>query len=458
MARVSVLHITPHLGGGVGRVVLSYLAKTKTDSALAHRVCCLDYANEEAQLASRSSGFFLVDKMATNLKSLLMAISQADIVLVHWWNHPLLYALLVRESLPPARIIFWSHISGLHAPCVFNEQSLNYPDLFVFTSPLSQESPEVKLLSKERKEALRFIWSTGGIDHVLPLLPKPHSRYTVGYIGTVDYSKMHPHFLQMSSMIKVQDVQFVICGGPSEHQIQEESKQYDGSDRFLFTGPIRDLRTYLSGFDVLGYPLAPYHYGTCEQALGESMAAGVPPVVLGNRTERYIVDDGVTGIVAEDEEAYVRAIEGLYRNPDLRQRLSDKARESAKQRYSLDLMANRWEGIFKEALSFPKTERQWKGKYRGSTTSPANLFLESLGPYGNDFQCYLNAHREQDKDAAMNGIRNLYKSSPLWKSSTRGTAYHYRYFFPEDDILKLWCDLAHGSEIKEGRKVINEQL
>jgi hypothetical protein len=39
------------------------------------------------------------------------------------------------------------------------------------------------------------------------------------------------------------------------------------------------------------------------------MAAGAPPVVLENKTERYIVEDGVTGIVAPDEEAYTEAIE-----------------------------------------------------------------------------------------------------------------------------------------------------
>jgi len=438
-----ILHITPHLGGGVGCVLLNYLAKAKKDSAFVHQILSLEYANEKALLASKTLGFSLMDKMSSDHEGLLKAIAEADIVLIHWWNHPLLYAFLVRESLPHSRIIFWSHISGFSAPYVFNEPALNYPDLFVFTSPLSLEVAEVRQLREERQKALRVVWSTGGIEHAASVMPKPHAGFNIGYIGTVDYDKLHPHFLKMSSMVKIPDAQFVVCGGPSEKQIQEESMQYGIGERFVFTGQISDVRNYLSEFDVFGYPLAPYHFGTCEQSLGESMAAGVPPVVLANRTETYIVDDGVTGIVAADEEAYARAIEGLYRNPDLRQRLSGNARESAKQRYSLDLMVNRWESIFNETLSFPKTERQWSGKHRGKNVSPANIFLESLGSYGAEFLCSLNAHDEKDKEAAKDGIRKLYDSSHLWRSSTRGSAHHYHDFFPEDDYLKLWSDLAY---------------
>jgi len=459
----TVLHITPHLGGGVGSVLLNYLAKARENSAFVHRVLSLEFANEKAKMASKTTGFFLAAKMSENPQGLLAAISQADVVLIHWWNHPLLYAFLVRESLPPGRVIFWSHISGFSPPYVFNNPALHYPDLFVFTSPLSLDVPEVKNLREERKKALRVVWSTGGIEHAASVMPKPHSGFKIGYIGTVDYGKMHPHFLKMSSMVKIPDAQFVVCGGPSEKQIQEESMQYGMGERFVFTGQISDVNNYLSEFDVFGYPLAPYHFGTCEQVLGESMAAGVPPVVLANRTERYIVEDGVAGIVAADEEAYVRAIEGLYRNQDLRKRLSESARKSAKQRYSIDLMVNRWENIFIEALRFPKTERQWTGKYRGKSVSPAHIFLESLGSYGKEFLCSLSAHDEKDKEAAKDGIRKLYESSHLWNSRTRGTAHHYHYFFPEDNILKCWSDLTciecNGSDnftadLNKTRKVV----
>ena len=442
--RKTILHITPHLGGGVGSVLLNYLRKVSGNPYFLHKVLSLEYANEKALLASKTVGFSLTDKMSFDHDGVLTAITEADIVLIHWWNHPILYAFLVRETLPPSRIIFWSHISGFHAPYVFNKPALCYPDLFVFTSPLSLEVDEVKILREDRQKAIRVIWSTGGIEHVTSIQPKPHSGFKIGYIGTVDYGKMHPGFLKMSSMIKIPDAQFVVCGGPSEKQIQEESLQYEMGNRFIFTGQVNDITDYLSEFDVFGYPLAFYHYGTCEQSLCESMAAGVPPVVLANKAERYIVDDRVNGIVAANEEAYALAIEELYRKPELRQRLSCNARETARRRFSMEQMVNQWENVFSEALSFPKTKRQWTGKYRGKNVSPVNIFLESLGGHGKEFMCSLDAQSERDKEVAEESIKRLYESSHLWRSNTRGTPQHYHYFFPEDNFLKLWSDRVHN--------------
>jgi glycosyltransferase involved in cell wall biosynthesis len=438
----TVLHITPHLGGGVGKALLNYLAEVKGSPDFLHKVLSLEYANEKALLASQTTGFPLKDKMSSDHEGMIAEIAVADIVLIHWWNHPLLYAFLVRESLPPARIIFWSHISGFHPPYVFNDPALHYPDLFVFTSPISLNAPEIINLAEERQKVLRVIWSTGGIDHVASVQSKPHHGFKVGYIGTVDYGKMHPGFLKINSMIQIPDVQFVVCGGPSEKQIQEESLQYEMGNRFIFTGQVNNITNYLSEFDVFGYPLAPYHWGTCEQSLGESMAAGVPPVGLANRTESYIIEDGVTGIVAANETEYVRGIEELYLKPEFRQTLSRNAREAAGKLYSLDLMISRWESVFNEALSFPKTKRKWTGQYNGRTVSPHNIFLESLGKYGKEFRYSLNAHNEKDKNVAEDDIRKLYESSYLWRCNTRGTPHHYHHFFPEDDFLRRWSGLC----------------
>lgn len=439
---MNVLHITPHLGGGVGSVLLNYLAKAKENSAFDHRVLSLEYANEKAKTASKTTRFFLADKMSENLPGLFEAISNADIVLIHWWNHPLLYALLVRESLPPARIVFWSHISGFSPPYVLNQPALQYPDLFVFTSPLSLKVPEVRNLPEDRQKALRVIWSSGGIEHTSSIRPKSHSGFNIGYIGTVDYGKLHPHFLKMSSQVKIPDVRFITCGGPSEKQIWEESRQYGNHERFVFTGQVINIIDYLSEFDIFGYPLAPHHYGTCEQSLGESMSAGIPPVVMGNPTESLIVENGVTGIVAPDENAYTQALETLYHQPDLRRRLADNARKAAEERYSLDLMLNRWEKVFDEALLFPKTQRQWTGRHRGKSVSAAHVFIESLGQYGGTFEESLKAQNESEKEAALGSIKSLYASSQLWRASTRGTANHYHLFFPGDNNLKLWRDMA----------------
>lgn len=417
-----VLHITPHLGGGVGSVILGYLKKIKGNQDFTHKVLCLDYANKKALEASNSIGFSLIDNMCKNHQIVIKEIKNADIVIVHWWNHPLLSAFLVKEILPPARIIFWSHISGLYAPQVFTSPALAYPDLFVFTTPISFTSKEVRIFENKKLNKFRVIWSTGGVDHILPNKMKTRHNFTVGYIGTVDYSKMHPKFLEMSNNINVKDIQFTICGGPFEKDMQEQASLFDHGEKFSFIGPVNDITNYLAKFDLFGYPLAPHHYGTCEQALGESMAAGIPPVVLANMPESSIVENGVSGLIAKNEYEYSRAVEGLYNNNNLMRELSVNARSLALKKYSLDLMIDCWEKLFEEILKLNKSGRNWTGRFYGQTVMPYNIFLESLG--------------DANKNLIGENISKLGIDSQIWRSETKGTPKHYLSFFPDDENLK----------------------
>lgn len=434
----TILHITPHLGGGVGSVLLNYLAAVRNHPDFIHQVYSLEYANDRAIQASVNTGFLLRDKMSGNHASLLDAVSRADIVLIHWWNHPLLYDLLVREKLPESRVIFWSHISGFHPPYVFPPAALQYPDLFIFTSPLSMNIEEVQSLLATQKQKLRVIWSTGGISEAARVKPVKHSGFNIGYIGTVDYGKLHPHFLNMCSKVKIPDVRFIVCGGPSEKIIQEESKRYGKEHQVIFTGPINNVEHYLSQFDVFGYPLSPFHYGTCEQVLGESMAAGVPPVVLNNPTESLIVEHSVTGLIASDEDSYVSALEELYFNPSLRKTLSENAGKAAAERYSLERMIACWQKAYSDVLSCPKTPKKWMGRFHGKSVDAAHLFIESLGHNAGSFINYLEAQSSEEQKNAASSIRILFGSSPLWQATTRGTPNHYATFFPEDRHLKVW--------------------
>jgi hypothetical protein len=168
------------------------------------------------------------------------------------------------------------------------------------------------------------------------------------------------------------------------------------------------------------------------------MAAGIPPVVLANRAESFIVADGVTGIVAGSEREYVTAIEELFRNGELRQRLSRNAAEAARKLYSMDLMVERWEKVFDEILRLPKTVRAWRGKYKGRYVSPHHVYLESLGEHGEVFMRSINGG---DRMEAEEEILKLYDSSPRWRARTRGTPRHYHDFFPEDPYLKHWSDI-----------------
>ncbi len=415
-----ILHITPHLGGGVGSVLLKYLMKN-----VHHKVLCLDYANNNAVETLKTNNIEFIDNAYYAPQKILEEIKNADIVIIHWWNHPLLYDFLVRQTLPPCRIIIWSHVSGFHPPYVFTEKILSYPDLFVFNTSLNFETKEV--IKFNNKDKLHTVWATGGINHVKNINKVTHQGFNIGYIGTVDYCKMHPDFLKICSKINIPDVKFIVCGGSAHNELKYEVQNLGIADKFEFTGLIPDITKYLSKFDIFGYPLADYHYGTCDQVLQEAMAAGIVPVVISNRMEKYMVKDGITGIIADNEEEYIIAIEYLYKNHAFKRELSDNAREYALETFSLEKMCVEWEKMFKKVLNFPKTEKKWPLNIKNLTAK--DVFLEALGEYGDDFR--------------FNRIEKIkeYAKSPLWQAKTRGTPHHYFKFFPKDESLSFFSKI-----------------
>jgi len=431
-----ILHIMPHLGGGAGRVVLNYLSAGQNDPLFIHQIATLDFANQKALDIATAIGVTVSDEMSQHPERLLELIAEADIVLMHWWNHPLLYDFLVRSTLPPCRLIMWSHVAGFTPPYVFTKKILNYSDWFVFTTPLSWQAKEVRALSPQRQQKFRSIWSTAGINYVENVKPVEHKGFNVGYIGTVDYAKLHPDFLQICAKIDIPGVKFIVCGGSKEAIIKQEAEDLGIADKFNFTGEVSDIKKYLSIFDVFGYPLSPNHYGTCDQVLAESMAAGVVPVVLDNPMEKNMIKDEITGLVAKDATAYVEAIVNLYKNNDLLLKLSNNAREYAKKVFSVENMAEDWQKLFLEVLTLQKSIKKWPISITGEIL-PKDIFLESLGKYGLPFIKYCQANSDQEKEKAIKDIKSLGKLSN-WRSSSKGTVHQYLSFFLSDKCLAEW--------------------
>jgi len=419
-------------------VLLAYIDHSLRHEEISHRICCLDHANEAARKRAEELGVPLSDRLAQQKDELLDAISAADIVLIHFWNHPLLWDLLVRQALPPARVLLWSHVAGHYPPQTFSNELVHYPDRFVLASPFSAQAPT--LLSLEEgglAEKVRLVFTSAGIEHVSGIEPTPHEGFHVGYIGTVDYCKLHPSFLGISSRAQIPGLRFTVCGGDRHEEIAAEAERLGLSEQFQFLGQVDDIRPHLASFDVFGYPLCKEHYGTGEQALIEALAAGVPPVVLGGGAESFVVEDGFNGLVAQDPGAYPRALEHLYRNPQLRMTLSANARSSASERFGIERTSASFHNLFSEVASEDKSVRCWSTG-GGPNASAAEVMLHSLGSHKVPFRAYLAAQDQQAREQAAQQIREL---PAAFRTQTRGSPFHYRHFFPEDPDIREWCEL-----------------
>jgi glycosyltransferase involved in cell wall biosynthesis len=97
------------------------------------------------------------------------------------------------------------------------------------------------------------------------------------------------------------------------------------------------------------------------RAIIEAMAYGVPPVVTDSGGSPELVVDGESGFVVpiRDAEGLAAAFETLYRDPTLRRRFGEAARERIRRNFENAETVRRTKRLYDELVPDPEVERIW---------------------------------------------------------------------------------------------------
>lgn len=444
---IKVLHLTPHLGGGVGTVVRSYLEYETTVNGPTHSVAALDSLNPESKELLTRIGLKWVDNAYRDSNQILNMISEADVVLIHWWNHPLLQDFLMNQDFPDCRLIIWSHISGNSSPNNFSHFILNLPDRFIFTTPLSHSSPDIKRLLPAIRDRIGTIWSTAGVEQLMKFgsierAQKKKSEVSIGYVGNLDYTKLHVDFLRICEEISSLGIKIDVIGPLTEEFRKDLAKsparEYVRARGFI---PETDKFELMRNFDILIYPLSRQHYGTCDQVLQEAMALGAVPVVLNNPMESYMIDHNNSGMIAADRDEFIEHVFTLVNDFELRSRMGWNGHLHALQNYRIEDMADRWKIEFNNLVSFPKKAHIPLSSIMGRRLKAHEVFLESLDLHSGPFALHRFSESDSERSVWRRQVESL-KSSPNWKSPTKSSAKHFSMYFPDDEWLSSWSALT----------------
>lgn len=416
---MKICHIVAHLGGGIGAVIKNLILNDGNE----HLILSL---NPDEVRAVKIANTF--DNLKNDYPLLNAMVMQSDIVILHWVNNVLLYDLLIRNGLPECRLLIWAHANNLYSPYVIPPKLIDICDRFILTSGVTYESLYFEELTREQKDKFDIIWSVADMSDFKRIKKIEHQGFNIGYAGTIDFnSKLHPDFVDLCAGVNIPDIKFIVCsGGPDLEKLKHQVHDKGLADKFIFTGRVEDLTKWFAQMDVFGYPLYEKHYGTCEQVLGEAMAAGLVPIVLDNPPERYIIKNNENGIIT-DIEHYARKIEQLYEYKSLRDTLSIKAKHSAEEIYNTKQMIKKWNFKFVDSMHTNKKERKWPW-------TGAEIFKESLGKYSRPFE------------KNIMDIVEVYRENRQWKSASKGSIYQYSDHYPEDDNLKAWRKIADESK------------
>jgi L-malate glycosyltransferase len=421
---MKVIHLTAHLGGGVGRALCGLIANTHRSNEGVERLLVSLEAPENPyfyDLIKQHGCDIIVSPGPDQLHDL---VETSDIVQLEWWNHPDTIKGLCGLDHAAMRLVVWCHISGLYNP-IIPQALIKAASRFVLTSPCSLGAEEVKSLPPQHLQAVDIIHSCGGVEH-LPLPNRTSLQpLCVGYFGSLNFAKLHPEYVDFLTGVKTFGFSVKMIGEAANKDILEKQCRKAGCAGILeFHGYDSAIAGALENINVLAYLLNPLHYGTTENALLEAMAMGIVPIVLNNPAERCIVEDRRNGLIVKSKEDFFHAINWLYQNPDKRVAMGRQAAESVRQKYSGSETAASFNAIYSEVISSEKKKIPFK-KIFGNT--PDDWFLSCQSPltvFGED----PDLNRPVDP-IALYGLTE----------QTKGTVFHFQKKFPHNAKLNLWA-------------------
>ena len=450
----TIIHVIERLTlGGAARVLIGLSKYSSRQGAFRHQVVSLLPAQPQAVELAESEGLEFVQTQSP--QALRARLEAADLVHVHWWNAPAVQSFL-RDLDTEARLLTWCHVAGDSLPQVITPDLVSHSDVIVATNPYTRSLPVFSELPQaEQNEKVEMIVDPADFERVEGINPIEHSGFNVGYIGTVDFYKMHRRFVPMGASLRIPDLRIQVCGGGIQEQLRAEAHALGAGDRFEFLGYVDDLRPVIETMDVYGYPLCPDTYASGELNLQEVMHAGVPPVVFPYGGVKSLIEHDVTGLIVESEVEYQEAIEHLFHNPEERLRLGRQAAQYARERFGAENAARRLNQVYTRMLRNPKRSRVWgsskshlglsqalwKEAWENSdsenrASQGASLFVDSLGGKAGAFADNLFG---SDRESVLASERFIASVSPVVRMAG---LQEYLNAFPQDPWLHYWIGLA----------------
>ena len=337
---MKVLHLTVHLGGGIGKAHAALAPHLPADVRQRFVLLQEPIDNRHVDTIIRHGGEIIT---GANIPMLRLLIADSDVVQFEYWGHPALDELIAEVGIPQASVC-WLHVSGLGKP------SLPLPLLdsvgrVALTSPISRPLLPPPLLRKTSVINSGFGFA-GMRAHSQPPRPKP----AIAYLGTVDFKKLHRGIFDAVDALD-DDMAPVSLWGHISPEVATCAAAMRHPERIKLRGHTLDPVSALADADIFFYPLRRDHYGTAENALLEAMSMGLVPVVLDNPAETEIVDHGKSGFVARSIDECVACLRRIVQAPSLREAMGAGAALAAQTKppaHSANAFVKLWADLIAE--------------------------------------------------------------------------------------------------------------
>jgi glycosyltransferase involved in cell wall biosynthesis len=179
----------------------------------------------------------------------------------------------------------------------------------------------------------------------------PDVRLVV-YTGRLHESKGLADLVNAWRVIVSRDSQarlWLVGEGPQRDALAEQISQLNLTGKVVLAGAFDSVDEVLSAADLF---VLPSQEEGMSIALLEAMAAALPVVASDIAGNRQLIDDGVHGLMVPpgDANALAGAIQRLFEEPQIAERLGGNARARADREFSLERMAQSHLTLFRRLL------------------------------------------------------------------------------------------------------------
>lgn len=361
---MNILHVTSHLGGGVGKILSSISVRDKANE---HKIFSLQETKTTKFLdICHKNKIEVINDWVEGRK---LAENWADIVQLEWWHNPVTMKFMAEElETISCRLLVWSHISGCNFPYI-SPEFVRFPDKFLFSSQYSTHNPFWTIAEQKEVEEKASVVLSSGVNQVEVLEKVNHNGFHVGYLGNISYNKTYEKTVEYYESLaeEVRNIKFFIAGDVEYGKdFVTDLNASKVSDKVHFSGYVTDIVAEFSRYDVMSYLLKSDNFATAENALLEGMAFGVPPIVFRQSSEQFVVEHGKTGFLVENKAEYVECMKNLAANESLRKEISQNASRYIGENASIQATVEKLQKIYEELSSVAKSEHSVK-KVFGST-------------------------------------------------------------------------------------------
>ncbi|HEX8632654.1 MAG TPA: glycosyltransferase family 4 protein [Pyrinomonadaceae bacterium] len=186
------------------------------------------------------------------------------------------------------------------------------------------------------------------------------ARLLVGTVGELSPVKGQEDFVRAAATLIRQEnftnAQFLIIGDDrspgreTRARLEQLIREHELHDHVRLLGHVSELTPLIGALDLYVSAARAEAFGL---ATLEALMCGVAVLATATDGAREMIDDGVTGklVPVGDPTSLARAMLQLLRDGDERARISERAGEESRARFSLERMVEATEKVYREALA-----------------------------------------------------------------------------------------------------------